>query len=82
MRVDRQKSKAPTDDEAYHIAVLKALKGEETAARFVGGVKKVKQTGPKVEKDDDAGKRKGSPVKKTAGASKGGQLSKKERETM
>ena len=61
--------------------MLKALKGEETAAKFQVGVKKVKQRGPK-EKVPDNEVRKGSPVKKLAGASKGGQLNKKEREVM
>ena len=81
LRKDRLAKKKPTDDEAWHIAVIKALKGEESAARFQAGTKKAKQTGPK-EVVDEVTKRKGSPVKKTAGASKGGQLSKKERETM
>lgn len=59
--------------------MLKALASEAGAAKY--GQRKKK--GPV---SDDASfepeKRKGSPVKKTAGASKGGQLSKKEREVM
>lgn len=58
--------------------MLKALKGEETAARFQTGTKKIKGEEKKVQESS----RKGSPVKKQAGASRGGTLSKKDREIM
>ena len=77
LRTDRNAAKPYTDDEQTFVGVLKALAAEAGAAKY--GRKK------KVTNDDDGPiveQRKGSPVKKTTGASKGGQLSKKEREVM
>ena len=59
---------------------MKALNAEAGAGKFAAKSSKVRAASA----DDASGveKRKGSPVKKQAGASKGGQLSKKEREVM
>jgi hypothetical protein len=81
IRTDRIANRLPTDDEAYYFAVLKALKGEAGAARFQAGSKKDKST-PKEASVPQEEKRKGSPVKRVAGASRGGLLSKKDREVM
>ena len=78
MRKERLTLKPATDDEATFIGVMKALRGEASGRVSKTSLKK-SRTG---EKDDtpQEEKRKGSPVKKVSGASKGGSLSKKERE--
>jgi hypothetical protein len=67
-----------TDDEQTFIGVLKALNSEAGAAKFAKS-SKAKSS------DGDAGasiSRPSSPVKGAKGVSKGGQISKKEREVM
>ena len=78
LRTDRNALKPYTDDEQTFVGVLKALASEAGAAKYGRKAKASKGA------DDGAvvEQRKGSPVKKTTGASKGGQLSKKEREVM
>ena len=58
--------------------MLKALNAEQAASKFSskGGASR------KAAGEDIVEKRKGSPVKKVLGTSKGGQLGKKEREVM
>lgn len=78
LRLDRNAAKPLTDDEQTFVGVLKALASEAGAAKYGQRAKK-----GKVDEVAQATEtRKGSPVKKTTGASKGGQLSKKEREVM
>lgn len=79
LRLDRQAAKPNTDDEATFLGVLKALKSEAGADKFA---KKRSGSAAKSSGGVEIEKARGSPVKKQMGASKGGQISKKEREVM
>ena len=81
LRVDTHTNKARSENEMVWLGVLKALQSEAGASKH----RRVKSTSGKktsASGDDFVEKRKGSPVKKQLGASKGGQISKKEREVM
>lgn len=63
------------------LGVYKALNSEQAAGKFKQASNKAKQMSAKEEnKNLGIESRKTSPVKKSGGSSKGGQLSKKERE--
>ena len=82
LRVDRFQNKPQPYDEVQMLGVYKALNSEAAAGKFKQASNKAKQMSAKEEnKTLGIESRKASPVKKTAGSSKGGQLSKKERET-
>jgi hypothetical protein len=64
IRTEHIANRKPTDDEAYFLAVHKALKGEAGALRFQAGEKKERGPAPKEASVPNEEKRKGSPVKK------------------
>lgn len=79
LRTDRQAAKPYTEDEQCFVGVLKCLNQEAGAAKFARSQQGKKSSAGG---DDDGPKKAGSPVKQVRGVSKGGQLSKKEREVM
>ena len=82
LSTDRFQNKPKTYDEEHMLGVYKALNSEATAGKFKQASNKAKQMSAKEEnKSLGIENRKTSPVKKSGGSSKGGQLSKKERET-
>jgi hypothetical protein len=77
LRTEHRDTKPMVESEKIFHGVLKALNAELASSKFSskGGSRKAAS-------DDIVEKRKGSPVKKQLGTSKGGQLGKKEREVM
>ena len=81
-RTDRLMNKEPTYDEQHMMAVYKALSSEQTASKFKSTTAgKAKAAAKAADAAIGIEARKSSPVKKQAGSSRGGGLSKKERET-
>lgn len=78
LRQEHRDTKPMVESEKIFHGVLKALNAEQASSKFSskGGSTR------KAAGDEIVEKRKGSPVKKTLGTSKGGQLGKKEREVM
>lgn len=77
LRMDRANAKTPTRDEQTWHQVLKAIKAEETASKYKSASPTRKG---KVKEDDGIVEKRGSPVKKNLGQSKGGNIKKKQRE--
>ena len=85
LRTDRLKSKEPTYEEKVLLRVHKALSADAGAGKFKQqSASKTRAAKASAKKDmaDMGIEKKSSPVKKSAGASRGGSLSKKFRETV
>lgn len=82
LRVDTHTNKDRSENEMVWLGVLKALQSEAGASKHRKSSTSAKKGKSSAGGDDFVEKRKGSPVKKQLGASKGGQISKKEREVM
>ena len=86
LRTDRLKSKEPTYEEKVLLGVHKALSADAGAGKFkqqsASKARAAKAAAKKDMADMGIEARKSSPVKKSAGASRGGSLSKKFRETV
>jgi hypothetical protein len=83
LRQDYQAQKPPAENEKVWIGVWKSLQGEVSAAKY-GKAEGRAQRANKAAEDKELGieSRKKSPVKTQRGSSRGGKLSKKEREHM
>ena len=81
-RMERLKAKKPTHDEQHLLSVYKVLNSAASAGNFKQQSKS-KERAAAVQADKSIGieTRKSSPVKSNRGASRGGGLSKKDRET-
>ena len=81
-RTARLTNKNPTLDEHHMLGVYKVLNAEQNAGKFnKASASKAKAAAKAADAAIGIGPRKSSPVKKQAGSSRGGGLSKKERET-
>lgn len=83
LRMDRLETKKPTHDEQHMMSVYKALNAEQTAGKYKQmSASKQKAAAAAANQAIGIEKRKSSPVKKGGlGSSRGGALSKRERET-
>ena len=82
LRYERLKNKKPTYDEQHMMAVYKALNSEQAAGKYKQQSKsKERMAAVQADKSIGIETRKSSPVKSNRGASRGGALSKKDRET-
>ncbi len=81
-RIERLQNKPPTEDEQHMLGVYKALASEAAAGKFKQQTASKARAAAKAENSSiGIETRKSSPVKKQSGSSRGGALSKKERET-
>ena len=81
LRTDRFEGKTPTYDEQLMLGVYKALNAEQTAGKYKQqSASKARAAAAQENKSLGIDSRKSSPVKANRGSSRGGGLSKKERE--
>ena len=82
LRKDRLDNKPRSNDEQHMLGVYKALSAEQTASKYKQSASKARAAKAAANRDIGIETRKSSPVKKGgAGSSRGGALSKRERET-